>query len=69
MNQILVRPDTNGKWIRTALLTGSVAAWQIYDMSTATKAPRQALMLMQYFLLALALIACAGSLVMLAAQK
>lgn len=62
-------PNTSGKWIRTALLTGVLAAWQIYDMSTATEAPRQALMLMQYFLLALALISCAGSLVMLASHK
>ncbi len=51
------------------MLTGAVAVWQVYDMSTATEAPRQALMLMQYFLLALALISCAGSLVMLASQK
>jgi hypothetical protein len=61
--------NNSGKWIRTALLPGAVAAWQIYDISTATEALRQALMLMQYFLLALALISCVGSLVMLASQK
>ena len=63
------QPYSKGKWARTAVLTAAVAAWQIYDMSTATEAPRQALLIMQYILLALALIGLAGSLVMLASQK
>jgi hypothetical protein len=56
-------------WGRTAVLTAAVAAWQIYDMSTAVEAPRQALMLLQYFLLACALIGCVGSLVMLTREN
>ena len=33
-------PNTSGKWLRTALLSGAVAAGQIYDLSTAAEAPR-----------------------------
>lgn len=61
--------NSKGRWVRTALLTAAVAAWQIYDMATATEAPRQSLLLLQYFLLTLALIACVGSLVMLARES
>jgi hypothetical protein len=59
------QPRTKAYWGRTAAITAAVAVWQIYDMSTAVETPRQALMLLQYFLLACALIGCAGSLVML----
>jgi hypothetical protein len=59
------QPRTKAYWGRTAAITAAVAAWQIYDMSTAVEAPRQALMLLQYFLLVCALIGCVGSLVML----
>ncbi len=61
-------PNGKGRWVRTAALTAAVAARQIYEMATATEAPSQALLL-QYFLLAPASIACVGSLVMLASQK
>ena len=61
--------DDSGKWVKWALINAAVAAWLIYDMSTATETPRQALMLLQYFLLACALIGLAGSLVKLISQK
>ena len=57
-----------GKWVRTAALTAVVAAWQIYEMATATEAVSQALRLVQIFLLACATISCAGSLIMLTRQ-
>jgi hypothetical protein len=62
------RQSGKGKWVRTAVLTAAVAAWQIYDMATATEAPSQALRLLQIFLLACAGVACIGSLIMLARQ-
>ena len=57
-----------GKWARTAALTAAVAAWQIYEMATATEAVSQALRLVQIFLLACAGVSCAGSLIMLARE-
>ena len=38
-----------------AVATAAVAAWVIYDLATATEAPDQAVAVMQYILLALAL--------------
>jgi hypothetical protein len=61
--------NQNGKWGRMALLTAAVAAWTIYDLSTATEAPRQAVLIMHYVALTLALIGLAGSLFKLATQK
>jgi hypothetical protein len=61
--------DQSGKWGRIALMTAAVSAYLIYDMATAAEAPRQALMILQYFLLACALFAFAGSLVKLMSQK
>jgi hypothetical protein len=55
-----------GRWVRTAVLTAAVCAWQIYNKATAVEAPLQALKLLQLFLPACAGIACLGSLVMLA---
>jgi hypothetical protein len=63
------QPKTKAQWGRTAAITAAVAVWQIYDMTTAVETPRQALMLMQYFLLACALIGCVGSLVMLTRES
>jgi len=54
---------------RTALLSGAVVAWTIYDMATTTEAPRQAVMVLQYALLALGLIALIGSVAMLLMGK
>jgi hypothetical protein len=52
-----------------ALVTAAVSAWLIYDRATATEVPRQAVMILQYVLLACALIGLAGSLVKLMSQK
>ena len=61
--------DDSGKWGKWALINAAVAAWLIYDMSTATEMPRQAVMLLQYALLACALIGLAGSLFKLMSLK
>jgi hypothetical protein len=58
----------NDKWPKVMLMSAATAAWLIYDMATATEAPRQALAILQYGLLAYALFGLAGSLVM-AARK
>jgi hypothetical protein len=57
------------KWPRMILMSAATSTWLIYDMATATEAPRQAVAILQYCLLACALIGLAGSLVMLASQK
>ena len=49
-----------GKWI---LINAVVAAWIIYDMSTAGETPRQAVTILQYALLACALFGLVGSVV------
>jgi hypothetical protein len=57
------------KWPKVMLMSTATAAWLIYDMATATEAPRQALAILQYGLLACALFGLAGSLVMVASRK
>jgi len=47
-----------GKWI---IVNAAVAAWIVYDISTATETPRQAVMILQYALLACALFGLVGS--------
>jgi hypothetical protein len=54
---------------RTALLSAAVVAWSIYNMSTETEAQPQAVMLLQYTMLALGLIGLIGSVAMLAMAK
>jgi hypothetical protein len=54
--------NQNGKWGKMALLNAAVAAWIVYDLSTATEAPRQAVMIMEYVFLAGALLGLAGAL-------
>ncbi len=39
----------------------AAAAWQIYDLATATEAPSRALMILQYVLLAGLLLGIAGT--------
>jgi hypothetical protein len=51
------------------LMSGATSAWLIYDMATAAEAPRQAVVVLQYGLLACALLGLIGSLVMFASQK
>jgi len=64
-----VQSKTKAHWGHMAAITAAVVAWQIYGMTTAVETPRQALMLMQYFLLACALIGCVGSLIMLTRES
>ena len=45
---------------RTALISTACACWLIYDMATATEAPRQAVAILQYTLLGMALIGAIG---------
>jgi hypothetical protein len=54
---------------RNALISGAVSCWLVYDMATATEAPSQGVMILQYGLLALSLIGLIGSIVMLANRK
>ena len=55
---------TGKSYGRTALISGACACWLIYDMGTAQEAPRQAVAILQYLLLAMAAIGSIGSAVM-----
>jgi hypothetical protein len=59
----------NGKWPKFMLMSAATVAWLVYDMATATELPRQAVAILQYCLLAAALIGLVGSLVMAASEK
>jgi hypothetical protein len=54
------------EWFRVVLMSGSTSAWLIYDTTPATEAPRQAVAIPQYGLLACALF---GSVVMAALRE
>jgi hypothetical protein len=56
------------KWPKIMLTSGLTSAWLLYDMATATEAPRQAVAVLQYGLLACALIGLVGSIVMAASE-
>jgi hypothetical protein len=51
------------------LMSAVTSAWLIYDMTTATEAPRQAVAVLQYGLLACALVGLVGSFLMMAASQ
>jgi hypothetical protein len=51
------------------LMSGLTSAWLLYDIATATETPRQAVAILQYALLACALIGLVGSIAMAAAEK
>ena len=57
------------QWPKLTLMSGITAVWLLYEMPTATQAPSRALEILQYGLLACALIGLTGSLVMLASEK
>ena len=59
----------NGKWPKVMLMSGLTSAWLLYDIATATDTPRQAVAMLQYGLLACALIGLIGSVVMAAQEK
>jgi hypothetical protein len=50
------------------LMSGATSAWLLYDMATATEALRPAVAVLQYGLLACALIGLVGSIVMAASE-
>jgi len=51
------------------LMSAATSAWLVYDITGATEAPRQALAILQYALLACALCALIGSAVMYATDR
>ena len=59
----------NSKWPKIMLMSGATSAWLLCDMATATEAPRQAVAVLQYGLLACALIGLVGSIVMAASEQ
>jgi hypothetical protein len=59
----------NSKWPKLILMTGAVSAWLVYDMVTATETPSMVLTLLQYTVLAAALIALIGSVMMFASER
>ncbi|SDK32337.1 MULTISPECIES: hypothetical protein [Bradyrhizobium] len=59
----------NSRWPKIMLMSGLTSAWLLYDIATATETPRQAVAILQYALLACALIGLVGSIVMAAAEK
>jgi hypothetical protein len=56
-------------WPLLMLASGVTAVWQIWDLSTATEAPSQALAILQYTLLALATFSCVGAIAMYLSEK
>ena len=59
----------NRKWPKLVLMSGITSAWLLYEMATAAEAPSRALAILQYGLLACALVGLVGSLVMWASEK
>jgi hypothetical protein len=58
-----------GKWPKLMPMSGITSVWPLYEMATATEAPSRALAILQYGLLACALIGLVGALVMLASER
>ena len=59
----------NSKWPKLTLMSRITSVWLLYEMATATEAPSRALAILQYGLLACAMIGLVGSLAMLASEK
>jgi hypothetical protein len=62
-----VKKKTN--WPVLILASGVTAVWQFYDITTATEAPRQALAILEYIVLALSVVSCVGSIGMYLSGK
>jgi hypothetical protein len=62
-----LKKQTN--WPMLILTSAATSAWLIYDIDTATEAPRQALAILQYFLLAMSAASCLGSIAMYLAKQ
>ena len=65
--ETIVKKKTN--WPLLILASGVTAVWQIYDLSTATEAPSQALAILNYVLLGMATFGCIGGIAMYLSQK
>ena len=59
----------NSKWPKVALMSAATSCWLLYDITTATEAPRLAVAILQYALLACSLVALIGSAVMHATDR
>lgn len=57
------------KWPKVMLISTVTSGWLLYDITTATEAPRLALAILQHALLACALVALVGSVVMHATDQ
>jgi hypothetical protein len=63
-------PQPRGKnWGLQAALCAAVVAWQAYDIASATEEPRQAVALMQYFVIGSGLVGLVSALVLMAKGK
>jgi hypothetical protein len=51
------------------LTSGVTSAWLFYDMTTTTEAPRMALAILQYLLLAMSTVSFLGAVVMYLANR
>ena len=51
----------NSKWPKVMAIGAVTTCWLLYDITTANEAPRLALAILQYALLACALVALVGS--------
>ena len=56
-------------WPLLIVASGVTAVWQFHDITTATEAPRQALAILQYIILAMAVVSCVGSIAMYLSGK
>jgi hypothetical protein len=56
-------------WPLLILASGATAVWQFHDITTATEAPRQALAVLQYVILAMSVVSCVGSIGMYLSGK
>ena len=61
--------SVNSKWPKVLLLSAVTLLWPLYDITTATEAPRLGLAILKYVLLACALAAPVGSAVMYATDR
>jgi hypothetical protein len=59
----------NSKWPKVMLVSAATSLWLLYDITTATEAPRLMLAFLQYSLLACALVALLGAAVMYATDR
>jgi hypothetical protein len=59
----------NSKWPKVMAISALTSCWLLYGITTATEAPRLALAILQYALLACALVALVGSAVIYATDQ